>query len=95
MPIPSHDPESLMKVISEVLSARIGRELTIPFAFASGARLAHLLGPEILTEWEVASFLTNPLHLGKILTAERISERARNIATIAWAHVQFGREEVA
>ena len=94
MPRTSHDPESLVKLIGAELSKRAGHQLSVEFAFAAGARISHLLGHEVLTEWEVAEFLTNPLDLYQELTPERISERSKNIATLAWSRIQ-DREEVA
>jgi hypothetical protein len=82
MSTPSHDPASLVKAISDVLTPALGNVLTGDLAAALAARISRVVP---VGEAEALRMLTIERWAGLPLTRDAVQDRARNIAVVASA----------
>jgi hypothetical protein len=65
--------------------------MTAERASAIASRVAYLVGPSALTWHDVFPIVMNPLNLGPVFPAERADAIARDLATLAYLHLEYGR----
>lgn len=86
-----HDRRDVVDAVVEALGDVRGFRLTSLMAAALGARVAERLGPEALTEQEAVDAFSLRLYAGEKITADILADRAKNVATLAWLHLEYGR----